>query len=241
MNGFASKPLEMHKLTAEIARLLDIAVAMPPPAAGSAARAAAGQVDWQRGIALWGGRETLQRAIARFVQANGDCAAMLAAELERGDGSVAGHLLHRIKGAAGNLCLVQVESLLGRIEQAIVRQLPATELLVQLAAAFMALAGELELDAGAPLAPVDAAPAASAPLDASAAGALLRQAIVSLEGGQLDDALMARISAMLAPHGQQQRLQALASAIDDFEFARAADVLRQLLVWLEAPAPADLS
>ena len=33
MNGFASKPLEMHKLTAEIARLLDIAVAMPPPAA----------------------------------------------------------------------------------------------------------------------------------------------------------------------------------------------------------------
>ncbi len=239
MNGFASKPLEMHKLTAEIARLLDIAVAMPPPAAGSAARAAAGQVDWQRGIALWGGRETLQRAIARFVQANGDCAAMLAAELERGDGSVAGHLLHRIKGAAGNLCLVQVESLLGRIEQAIARQLPATELLVQLAAAFMALAGELEVDAGAPLAPVDAAPAVSAALDASAAGALLRQAIVSLEGGQLDDALMARIAAMLAPHGQQQRLQALAGALDDFEFARAADVLRQLLAWLEAPA--DLS
>jgi len=241
MNGFASKPLEMHKLTAEIARLLDIAVAMPPPAAGSAARAAAGQVDWQRGIALWGGRETLQRAIARFVQANGDCAAMLAAELERGDGSVAGHLLHRIKGAAGNLCLVQVESLLGRIEQAIARQLPATELLVQLAAAFMALAGELETDAGAPLLPANATPDAAAPLDASAAGALLRQAIVRLEGGQLDDALMAQIAAMLAPHGQQQRLQALASAIDDFEFARAADVLRQLLAWLEAPAPADLS
>ena len=239
MNGFASKPLEMHKLTAEIARLLDIAVAMPPPAAGSAARAAAGQVDWQRGIALWGGRETLQRAIARFVQANGDCAAMLAAELERGDGSVAGHLLHRIKGAAGNLCLVQVESLLGRIEQAIARQLPAAELLVQLAAAFMALAGELEVDAGAPLAPANATSDAAAPLDASAAGALLRQAIASLEGGQLDDALMARIAAMLAPHGQQQRLQALAGAIDDFEFARAADVLRQLLAWLEAPA--DLS
>ena len=238
MNGFASKPLEMHKLTAEIARLLDIAVAMPS-AAGSAARAAAGQVDWQRGIALWGGRETLQRAIARFVQANGDCAAMLAAELERGDGSVAGHLLHRIKGAAGNLCLVQVESLLGRVEQAIARQLPAAELLVQLAAAFRALAGELEVDAGAPLAPANATSDAAAPLDSSAAGALLRQAIASLEGGQLDDALMEQIAAMLAPHGQQQRLQALAGAIDDFEFARAADVLRQLLAWLEAPA--DLS
>ncbi|QKY09407.1 PAS domain S-box protein [Janthinobacterium lividum] len=239
MNGFASKPLEMHKLTAEIARLLDIAVAMPPPAAGAAARAAAGQVDWQRGIALWGGREALQRAIGRFVQANGDCAAMLAAELERGGSSVAGHLLHRIKGAAGNLCLVQVESLLGRIEQAIARQLLVTELLVQLAAAFMALAGELE-EAGMPAVAMQA-PAASAPLDASAAGALLRQAIASLEGGQLDDALMAQIAAMLAPHGQQPRLQALASAIDDFEFARAAGVLRQLLAWLEAPAPADLS
>ncbi|WP_035819321.1 PAS domain S-box protein [Janthinobacterium sp. RA13] len=239
MNGFASKPLEMHKLTAEIARLLDIAVAMPPPAAGAAARAAAGQVDWQRGIALWGGREALQRAIGRFVQANGDCAAMLAAELERGGVSVAGHLLHRIKGAAGNLCLVQVESLLGRIEQAIARQLPVTQLLVQLAAAFMALAGELE-EAGLPAVAMQA-PAAGAPLDASAAGALLRQAIASLEGGQLDDALMAQIAAMLAPHGQQPRLQALASAIDDFEFARAAGVLRQLLAWLETPAPADLS
>ena len=239
MNGFASKPLEMHKLTAEIARLLDIAVAMPPPASGAAARVAAGQVDWQRGIALWGGRDALQRAIARFVQANGDCAAMLAAELERGGGSVAGHLLHRIKGAAGNLCLVQVESLLGRIEQAIARQLPATQLLVQLAAAFMALAGELE-EEGMPAMAMQA-PAASAPLDGQAAGALLRQAIASLEGGQLDDALMARIAAMLAPHGQQQRLQALASAIDDFEFARAAGVLRQLLAWLEAPTPADLS
>ncbi|WP_426071333.1 PAS domain S-box protein [Janthinobacterium sp. DSP2-3-3] len=241
MNGFASKPLEMHKLTVEIARLLDIAVAMPPPAAGAATRATAGQVNWQRGIALWGGRETLQRAIARFVQANGDCAAMLAAELERGGSSVAAHLLHRIKGAAGNLCLVQVESLLGRIEQAIARQLPATELLVQLAAAFMALAGELEAATEAPPAQANATPDAAAPLDAPAFGALLRQAIASLEGGQLDDALMAQITAMLAPHGQQQRLQALASAIDDFEFARAVGVLRQLLAWLEAPAPADLS
>lgn len=51
---------------------------------------------------------------------------------------------------------------------------------------------------------------------------------------------MAQIAAMLAPHGQQPRLQALASAIDDFEFARRG-VLRQLLAWLEAPAPADLS
>ena len=239
MNGFASKPLEMHKLTAEIARLLDIAVAMPPLAAGAAARAATGQVDWQRGIALWGGREALQRAIGRFVQANGDCAAMLAAELERGGGSVAGHLLHRIKGAAGNLCLVQVESLLGRIEQTIARQLPATELLVQLAAAFMALAGELE-EAGIPAVAVGT-PVAGVPLDAPAFGALLRQAIASLEGGQLDDALMAQIAAMLTPHGQQPRLQALTSAIDDFEFARAAGVLRQLLAWLETPAPADLS
>ncbi|MEG1116520.1 MAG: histidine kinase, partial [Janthinobacterium sp.] len=137
------------------------------------------------------------------------------------------------------LCLVQVESLLGRIEQAIARQLPATELLVQLAAAFMALAGELEEAGEAPVA--GATPEAAAPLDAATTGALLRQAIASLEGGQLDDALMAQIAAMLTPHGQQPRLQALASAIDDFEFTRAAGVLRQLLAWLDTPAPADLS
>ncbi|MEG2964279.1 MAG: hypothetical protein RR860_16425, partial [Janthinobacterium sp.] len=62
--------------------------------------------------------------------------------------------------------------------------------------------------------PPPAADAAPAPLERAAAGALLRQAIASLEGGELDDALMAQVAAMLAPHGLQPRLQAMASAID---------------------------
>ena len=212
MNGFASKPLEMHKLTAEIARLLDIAVSMPPPASGAAARAAAGQVDWQRGIALWGGREALQRAIGRFVQANGDCAAMLAAELERGGSSVAGHLLHRIKGAAGNLCLVQVESLLGRIEQAIARQLPATELLVQLAARLHGAWRRTGRIGCRPLAVGTRLPARHS----------MRRRTVPCcgkpcqpEGGQSRRRPDGADRRHAGAHGQQQRLQALASAIDD--------------------------
>ena len=236
MSGFASKPLEMHKLTAEIARLLDIVVSTDLQPDQAALGFAGGQVDWQRGTALWGGRETLQRAIGRFVQTNSDSTALLAREMDRGSASVAGHLLHRLKGAAANLCLVQIEGILGRIEQAIARQVPAAELLEQLAAALAALTVEIA-EGGEPAVRVAEAPAAApAPLDHAAAGAMLREAIASLEGGQLDDVLMAEVSSLLAPHGQARHLKNLAGAIDDFEFARAAAVLRQLLDWLQAQA-----
>jgi len=235
MNGFASKPLEMHKLTAEIARLLDITVPAPQLPAGAAPGAVAGseQIDWPRGVALWGSHEALRRAILRFVQANGDCASLLAAELARGDTSVAGHLLHRVKGAAANLCLPQLGSILARLEQAISREDDVSGLLEQLTAAFLAL--EAELAGGENDESMLEAPQADAPvLDRAAADSLLRQAIGSLEGGQLDDALMTQIATLLAPHGQQRQLQALSTAVDDFEFARAVAVLQDMQAWLQA-------
>ena len=107
-------------------------------------------------------------------------------------------------------------------------------LLGELAAAFAALSAEVTdgLDASVASAPAPAA----VPLDHAAADAILRQAIASLEGGQLDDALMAEVASLLAPHVREGQLHTLAGAIDDFEFARAATVLRQLLEWLRAQA-----
>ena len=236
MNGFASKPLEMHKLTAEIARLLDIVVDTGLAPQQAALGFAGGQVDWQRGTALWGGRDALQRAIGRFAKTNGDSTALLAREIDRGSASVAGHLLHRLKGAAANLCLVQIEGILGRIEQALHHQASVAELLQQLAAAFAALAAEVGEGADAGVDSVASVADTSVPLDHAAAEAALHRAIASLEGGQLDDALMADVTALLAPHARQRQLQTLAGAIDDFEFARAAAVLRQLLEWLQAQA-----
>jgi CheY-like chemotaxis protein len=236
MNGFASKPLEMHKLTAEIARLLDIVVDTGLAPQQAALGFAGGQVDWQRGTALWGGRDALARAIGRFARTNGDSTALLAREIDRGSASVAGHLLHRLKGAAANLCLVQIEGILGRIEQALHHHASVAELLQQLAAAFAALAVEVGEGADAGVDGGASVAATSVPLDHAAAEAALRKAIASLEGGQLDDALMADVTTLLAPHAQQRQLQTLAGAIDDFEFARAAAVLRQLLEWLQAQA-----
>ncbi|MFM2086183.1 MAG: hypothetical protein RLZZ237_1052, partial [Pseudomonadota bacterium] len=244
MNGFASKPLEMHKLTAEIARLLDITVPAPQLQASAAAGAGTGagteQIDWPRGVALWGSHEALRRAIARFVQANGDCAALLAVELARGDTSVAGHLLHRVKGAAANLCLPQLGSILARLEQAISREEEVSGLLEQLTDAFLALEAELA-DGEADLAMAEPAQEDAPVLDHAAADGLLQLAIDSLEGGQLDDALMTQIAALLAPHGQQRQLQALSTAVDDFEFARAVAVLQDMQAWLQEQAQNTLA
>ncbi|MGV7209084.1 MHYT domain-containing protein [Oxalobacteraceae bacterium A2-2] len=142
MNGFASKPLEMHRLTAEIALLLGLSPAGAGAGAAPAAAASA-QVDWQRGSALWGGRDTLRKAIVRYCEAHADTAARLAAELARGDAKAVHQRLHRVRGAAANLCLTEIERTLVALEQATGQGEPAGRLLSALDAAFAALAREL--------------------------------------------------------------------------------------------------
>ncbi|MGY8830296.1 MAG: ATP-binding protein, partial [Pseudomonadales bacterium] len=65
MNGFASKPLDLPGLLAEMARLLGTAQQGGEPQ--QPVTASGGMFDWLRGASLWGGPVQMSQAIQRFL------------------------------------------------------------------------------------------------------------------------------------------------------------------------------
>ncbi len=125
MDGFASKPVELHHLTREIARLLHIPLDSParthrPPIVGIRGSI----IDWDRGRLLWGSEQGHADAVRRFLKdfeyivprmrtlldtlhpdsPHSDSQQGLAAEA------------HRLKGAAANLALSRIASTGAAIE-----------------------------------------------------------------------------------------------------------------------------
>ena len=119
MDGFALKPLEIPRLLAEIARVLglqikpeqDTVLASPvdePPA-----------IDWARGLSLWEDRSALLAAMERFIQDHQTTGRALAQQIELGQGAEAVQLVHRLRGAAGNLGLSRLQQASSRLEAAL--------------------------------------------------------------------------------------------------------------------------
>ncbi|HSX69739.1 MAG TPA: ATP-binding protein, partial [Pseudomonas sp.] len=145
MDGFASKPLEMNKLLAEIARVIGLTPtqADQPAATGEAAEDLS--IDWPRGIQLWGSEQTMAAAIRRFLAEHADSCAEIEALLQEGWRIEAIELVHRLRGAAANLALVRASRLAGQLEHALKGAIPASvdELLGSLVEVLAALPEEL--------------------------------------------------------------------------------------------------
>ena len=126
MDGFATKPLEPHRLMLEIARVLQTcAQAAPSPEhtsadnQPSASNHAAGEVvDWSAGLQLWGERAALRAAWARFMAEQHNRVQELQAMALPNDAAAATAIVHRMRGAAGNLALPQLHAVLGLLENA---------------------------------------------------------------------------------------------------------------------------
>jgi HPt (histidine-containing phosphotransfer) domain-containing protein len=116
MNGFASKPLDLAALLAEIARLLGVAEDASP--VESEAAATDGLFDWQRGASLWGGPVQMTQAIQRFLAEQNALVEHLGSMLEKNDWDTGRSLAHRFRGAAANLALTHLAGLGLAIEQA---------------------------------------------------------------------------------------------------------------------------
>jgi CheY-like chemotaxis protein len=105
MDGFASKPLEMDKLLAEIARVIGLAPAAEHSAALDVPADLA--IDWPRGIQLWGSQQAMAAAIRRFLDEHAGSCAEVARLLQDNRREAAIELVHRLRGAAGNLALLR--------------------------------------------------------------------------------------------------------------------------------------
>ncbi|MBS0506818.1 MAG: PAS domain S-box protein [Proteobacteria bacterium] len=232
MDGFAAKPLDTQQLEREIARVLGLHLAAQPPAAAAAPQAEPA-IDWPRGLALWGERGVLWRALQRFVQDHAELPAQLRAA--RGDSVALAALAHRLRGAAGNLALPALYRVLGEIEaaaragdtRALRHCLPALD------SAWAAVHGALA-DAGDGT-EGSAAPAATAPAppDRPLALAALDQVDQALARGELPDAALATLAQCLPA----ELLAPLQAAVDAFDFEAARRQLDPLRRHLENAAP----
>nr|WP_315187188.1 PAS domain-containing protein [uncultured Albidiferax sp.] len=243
MNGFASKPIHLPELAAEIARVMGIQL---PDAEGATTQAirhdhsSPPAIDWERGTDLWGGGATLTKAIRSFLEDNHAVLTQMAALLRRKDLEAARYLAHRLRGAAGNLCLPTLahsahvlEDILpsAQPEQA---RLALEDVSVAMAAVDMALN-----DGDTEPAPLYAAPTPPAP--PAHLHRLVHTVLHATRHNTLDEVAQEQLGRAMRSAGRGPRMAALESALTAFEFNTAQQLLVALLSELapraEEPTP----
>lgn len=221
MNGFASKPLDLPALLAEMARLLG--VAQGQGVVENIALATTGLFDWQRGTSLWGGPVQMSQAIQRFLSEQGALVEHLGSMLEKNDWDTGRSLAHRFRGAAANLALTHLAGLGLAIEQAFTQRegLHLRSLLQELSRALAAVAEAL------PQVPETTTQTQTLDLEQLRATLLRLQQAVSRGG--LDDQALAYLSQGLQGAQQKKALARIRQALDDFDFDQAQQALSELL------------
>ena len=236
MDGFASKPVEPARLAQEMARVLGLPHAA---SAGFAVQAALRMpeapqpelphapptppIDWRRGLQAWSQPAVLHRAIERFMQDAWLLAEGLQASVDGEDLPELARGAHRLRGAAGNLSLVRLQSAADVLERAAqggdaVHVRSAMQAIVP---ALEAVREALRLQAPAPDGPAAAPAVAVDP-------ARLQEAIEAMDEAlarsELAEAPLALLSAGL-PAGDAARLQ---ETLDRFDFDAARACLQAL-------------
>ena len=249
MDGFANKPLEPARLFHEMARVLGLREASPasewlplaslPASAAMPIPAPAGPgpdaVDWSRGVQLWGQLGMLRDGLERFLREQRNTPASLRALLGQADHDALAALAHRIRGAAGNLALPELQQVFQQIEaaarardtQALTRWLPQVP--AALARVEQALAQEAS-EAASP-APGVAQAATWTPAQRAAAGQAITALAEALRRSELAQQPLDALAQVL-PASALERLQ---DAIDSFDFDQALEQLQRLTEqWLDA-------
>ncbi|WP_079436429.1 MHYT domain-containing protein [Zoogloea sp. LCSB751] len=214
MDGFASKPLDIPRLLAEIARATGHAVAGHNPAH---TQLPCDAIDWQRGIALWGSADALEQALRRFVDAHASSPDALSRLAMDADHTSLERAAHRLRGAAANLCLPIVSSIAERIEgeAGAAHCEHLAPLFHTLRDAMDAVIAALALrNPGGTEAP----PPAAGQADVTALASHLHDL---LEHGELDEDMLRELLSTLHADGRRPAAEAIERAIDDFEFQTA--------------------
>lgn len=239
MNGFAAKPLEPHKLMQEIARVLRTSAEQPPSTAATPQTPMAANhpmdgtvADWRTGLQLWGSTGALRAAWARFMAEQHHRVQELHSLVQDGDWDTVSAIIHRMRGAAGNLALLQLHAVLGPMEHdsrnsdtaAFEKQLPALgTALAHVEALLRATQHTGEVSASA----ADAPPASGASLS-NAAQTQIREALRSLaealQAGEIDSQALQHLGLLLPAADTEPLL----CALDMFDLDQALQCVQTL-------------
>ncbi|WP_150426995.1 PAS domain S-box protein [Dechloromonas sp. CZR5] len=220
MEGFASKPVDLFRLTLEIARLLDIQVTQTEaPVKQNVPGARGSVIDWGRGKQLWGSEPRHRVAIRQFLIDFAGTVPRLRQLLHAPDELRA--QVHRLRGAAANLALSRVASLSETMESGAVtgqsQELPA---LLDRLADELANVGETlgQLEPETPIRQI------AENVDADRLLPELGTLDEALARGELPEASLAALGRLLPP----SELAALDQAINAFDFDAARQVVSGL-------------
>ncbi|MGE5452134.1 MAG: MHYT domain-containing protein [Acidobacteriota bacterium] len=251
MDGFASKPLDLAALLAEVSRVTGVTLvwegptaSAPQPTSGPTARAelataapvSRSLIDLQQAHRRWGDITAYQQSLRQFAQDHQTWLKAPQAQTLPTDPTAVFASVHRLKGAAANLALVAVEKAAQQVESA---WPPGGVALAQLPAAWAQLQRAMH-DTLAAMAPLMQA----ADSDASA-----RQTVApTTEGddehdwldhatrlrdafsrGERLDSLLHQFCRTIGAQVPASQLQALEHAIDEFDFEAAAACLDRVI------------
>jgi signal transduction histidine kinase/CheY-like chemotaxis protein/HPt (histidine-containing phosphotransfer) domain-containing protein len=238
MNAFVAKPFAVDELIAVILRLTgprQPAVALPavpaPPVADAPAAPPPAAGDTFEGIALddaariWRDLAVYRRFLAKFARDNTGSMEQLRLLLEQGNAKLAGALLHKLKGSAGNLALPELTHVAGRLERQLMEGGDVLATLGPLQDAFTRACAAIaaytaEAGNGEPAA------APQPPADNARAKALLDELLAALDRDNPD--LVTPVLQQLGGLLPAARLAPISASVEDFDFRRAEQMAREL-------------
>ncbi|MFC0349316.1 PAS domain S-box protein [Undibacterium danionis] len=232
MDGFAHKPVDLPRLTHEIARLLKLDIGNPDDAKRhrkaidmTIEQLSGSVIDWSRGQHLWGSeqrhREALQQFLVGFRDTVPRLRSMLEAPIEFAE------LVHKLKGAAGNLALSRTTNLCNAIEAQLSTQTPhdSHSLLDQLAVEInnvVEALGEFEITTNT--APKAAMLAEKTVVDAEKLLPLLQALDKNLARGELAENILDELATLLP----ESDFESLNQIVNSFDFDAARTMITNL-------------
>lgn len=212
MNGFASKPIDLIELYGEMAICLGLSTNKSKT--DQQQSSSNNLIDWQVALQRWGDRSKLINAIKQFCREN----KQLLVNLPNQDINKVKQTAHKIKGGAANLGLTELAKLTAQIE---LEGLNSPELYQDIENVFAKIENEIhslqENDTQQSFTP--------APLDPS----VLQRLEKAYQRSTLDDDSYQQLTKAIPP----SQLQPLEEALDQFDFDKALEFIRGLIIKLE--------
>lgn len=185
-------------------------------------------LDIERGLSKWRNQESYKKFLRKFIDDYGDAVKALSFQLED-LGTDTPAFMHKLKGAAATLAVVDVAQLAGVIDQGLKAGEPVGALVQELCQAFSI--ASTSIDRYAPTTVISDAVVTLTDDQRSQVGKLLQTLLQTLDADDLDKAEL--LITELAKQLPSSQLQLIQATLNDFDFRGAEAATHQIAEHLD--------
>jgi two-component system, sensor histidine kinase and response regulator len=227
MDGFTSKPIELHLLLAEMERVLQGKEALPESQVQRPALKSQ-EIDLKKGIMLWGDQQTYLSEVSAYLQESAKHIETLNTAVENNDYPALNMTAHANKGVSGNLALPGIQAIYEALEKITASDWPECPALVKrLESNLEALKQAIQPFMSSPeMTATDSNPSSETATEEQIAW--LKELRGLAAAAELDDVLLNKLMRQ-TPIDWRQTLSDIAQHLNDFEFEQAVIDIDKLL------------